>query len=246
MNASHPTSECSTPRIFVHDDAEAAARAAAAQVAAEARAAVTARGRFLLALSGGRTPEIMFRALAEETVPWPRVHVFQVDERAAPEDCPDRNWNALRDGLLDRVALPAEQRHPMPVDSPDLEAAAADYARRLVQIAGRPPVLDLVHLGLGADGHTASLVPGDPALDVFNAAATIAGPYQGRRRLTLTFSTLNRARRVLWLVVGAEKAEMLARLARRDPTIPAGRVQSPDMLIYADRAAARLLQTAFL
>ena len=126
----------------------------------------------------------------------------------------------------------------MPVESDDLDAAAADYARTLAGIGGTPPVLDLVHLGLGPDGHTASLIPGDPVLDVADADVALTGVYQGRRRMTLTLPVLNRARRVLWLVTGPDKSDMLARLLARDPTIPAGRVRGEAAIVIADRAAA--------
>src|SRR5262245_20309597 len=172
------------------------------------RAAVTARGRYILAVSGGRTPWLMLRALAEEPLPWQQVHVVQVDERVAPE----RNLAHLRASLLTRVQLPPDQVHAMPVEATDLDRAAAQYASTLSDVAGSPPVLDLVHLGLGPDGHTASLVPGDPALDVTDADVAVAGPYQGRRRMTLTFPIINRSRLVLWLVTGSEKAAALVRL----------------------------------
>jgi 6-phosphogluconolactonase len=128
----------------------------------------------------------------------------------------------------------------MPVESPDLEAAAAQYALTLREIAGSPPVLDLAHLGLGPDGHTASLVPGDPVLDVTDADVAVTGrAYQGRRRMTLTYPMLNRSRRILWLVTGSEKVDMLARLRAGDRSIPAGRVSQDRALVLADRAAAR-------
>jgi 6-phosphogluconolactonase len=128
----------------------------------------------------------------------------------------------------------------MPVESPDLEAAAAQYALTLQEIAGSPPVLDLAHLGLGPDGHTASLVPGDPVLDVTDADVAATGrAYQGRRRMTLTYPILNRSRRILWLVTGSEKVAMLARLRTGDRSIPAGRVSQDRALVLADRAAAR-------
>ena len=219
-------------------DAEAVARRAAAIVAAEAREAVAARGRFALAVSGGHTPWLMLRALAGEDVPWDGLHLFQVDERVAPAGDPDRNWTHLRESLLDRAPLRPDQAHAMPVESPDLAAAAARYAQTLGEIAGQPPVLDLVHLGLGPDGHTASLVPGDPALDVTDADVALTGVYQGRRRMTLTYPVLNRARRVLWVVTGGEKAVMLGRLSAGDPSIPAGRVRQDRALLLADRAAA--------
>jgi 6-phosphogluconolactonase len=219
-------------------DAEAVARRAAAIVAAEARAAVGARGRFALAVSGGHTPWLMLRALAGEDVPWDGLHLFQVDERVAPAGDPDRNWTHLRESLLDRAPMRPDQAHAMPVDSPDLAAAAARYAQTLGEIAGQPPVLDLVHLGLGPDGHTASLVPGDPVLDVSDADVALAGVYQGRRRMTLTYPVLNRARRVLWVVTGSEKAGMLGRLSAGDTSIPAGRVRQDRALVLTDRAAA--------
>jgi 6-phosphogluconolactonase len=219
-------------------DAEAVARRAAAIVAAEAREAVAARGRFVVAVSGGHTPWLMLRALAGEDVPWDGLHLVQVDERVAPAGDPDRNWTHLRESLLDRASLRPDQAHPMPVESPDLAAAAARYAQTVGEIAGQPPVLDLVHLGLGPDGHTASLVPGDPVLGVTDADVALTGAYQGRRRMTLTYPVLNRARRVLWVVTGSEKAGMLGRLSAGDPSIPAGRVHQDRALLLADRAAA--------
>jgi 6-phosphogluconolactonase len=184
----------------------------------------------------------MLRALAGEDVPWESVHVAQVDERAAPEGHEDRNLTHIR-ASLDRAPLSSGRIHAMAVEPPDLEEAAARYARTLEEIAGKPPVLDLVHLGLGADGHTASLVPGDPVLDIAAADVAPAGPYQGRRRLTLTYPAIDRARRVLWLVTGSEKAGMLARLIEGDRSIPAGRVRRDRAIILADRAAAGSVQT---
>jgi len=225
-------------KLEVFDDAEAVARAAAATVASEARAASAARGRFVLAVSGGHTPWIMLRALASEDVPWAGVHVFQVDERIAPAGHPDRNLTHLRESLLQHAPLPPEQMHAMPVESPDLKAAAMQYGEVLRQVSGSPPVLDLVHLGLGPDGHTASLVPGDAALGITDADVAVTGVYQGRRRMTLTYPAINRARRILWVVTGSEKTEMLRRLSEGDTSIPAGRVSREPALVLADRAAA--------
>ena len=219
-------------------DADSVARAGAALTAAAARAAVAARGRFIVAFSGGHTPWQMLRALADEQVPWAGVHVVQVDERVAPAGDPDRNLTHLRESLLARCPLRPEQVHAMPVESADLEAAGARYALTLQQIAGSPAVLDLAHLGLGPDGHTASLVPGDPVLDVTGADVALTGVYQGRRRMTLTYPVLNRARRIVWLITGREKAEMLARLCRGDRSIPAGRVDQEQALVLADHEAA--------
>ncbi len=223
--------------IQVLKDAGAAAREAARLIAAEARSAVAARAAFIMAVSGGRTPWQMLRALAGEDVPWRGVHVVQVDERIAPAGHPDRNLTHLRESLLEQAPLPPERIYPMPVEDTDLEAAARSYAHTLQQLAGTPPVLDLVHLGLGPDGHTASLVPGDPVLDVTDRDVAVTGPYQMRRRMTLTYPTLNRARRILWLVTGADKREMLRRLVKGDVLIPAGRIRREPALVLADRAA---------
>jgi 6-phosphogluconolactonase len=225
-------------KIEVLADADAVARAAAATIAADARAAVAARGRFLMAVSGGHTPWVMLRELANEQVPWKDVHVFQVDERIAPAGDPDRNLTHLRASLLKHAPLPPEQIHAMPVEMPDPEAAARQYAQTLREIAGSPPVLDLAHLGLGPDGHTASLVPGDPVLQVTDADVGLTGVYMGRRRMTLTYPMLNRSRRILWLVTGADKVAAFPRLRDGDPTIPAGRIARDQALLLADRAAA--------
>jgi len=225
-------------KIEILADADSVAQEAAAIIAADARAAVAERGRFIMAVSGGHTPWVMLRDLAEDEVPWANVHLAQVDERVAPAGHADRNLTHLHESLLEGVPLPPEQVYAMPVESTDLEAAAKQYAATLAKVAGTPPVLDLVHLGLGPDGHTASLVPGDPVLQVNDADVAVTGVYQARHRLTLTYPVLNRARRVLWLVTGAEKVGMLARLLAGDPSIPAGRVNQERALVLADRAAA--------
>ncbi len=225
--------------IRILADAEAVAREAARVIAGGARDAVADRGRFIIAVSGGRTPWRMLRFLAHEEVPWKGVHVVQVDERVAPEGDPDRNLTHLRESLLEHAPLPTEQIYAMPVDERDLESAVGRYALTLREIAGSPPVLDLVHLGLGADGHTASLVPGDAVLDVTDADVALTGVYQGRRRMTLTYPILDRSRTVLWLVTGSDKAGMLVRLRDGDLSIPAGRVRRDHALVFADRAAAQ-------
>jgi 6-phosphogluconolactonase len=225
-------------KIQVFADADAVAREAASIIAAEARAAIAERDRFVMAVSGGHTPWIMLRALAKGKVPWDSLHLVQVDERVAPAGDPDRNLTHLYESLLEHAPLPPDQVYAMPVESHDLEVAAKQYAATLAKIAGSPPVLDLVHLGLGPDGHTASLVPGDPVLGVTDADVAVTGIYQGRRRMTLTYPIINRSRRVLWLVTGAEKAEMLVRLRDGDAAIPAGRINQESALVLADRAAA--------
>ena len=225
-------------KLRVLPDAESVAREGAAFIAEAAQAAVTARGKFVFAVSGGRTPWVMMRALAQEPLPWDAVHIVQVDERVAPADDPDRNLAHLRESLLANAPLPRENIHPMPVEQADLTAASAAYDETLAKLAGTPPKLDLVHLGLGPDGHTASLVPGDPVLEVSDVSVGTTGAYQGRRRMTLTYPVLDRARGVLFIVTGEEKVDALARLMAHDPTIPAGRVRPDNALVIADRLAA--------
>jgi 6-phosphogluconolactonase len=229
-------------KIEIFADADSVAREAASLIAVAARAAVAERGRFIMAVSGGHTPWVMLRNLTREEVPWDKVHLAQVDERVAPPGHPDRNLTHLQESLLEHALLPLDQIYAMPVESVDLESAAKQYAATLAKIAGSPPVLDLVHLGLGPDGHTASLVPGDAVLEVKDADVAVTGIYQGRRRMTLTYPIVNRARRVLWLVTGSEKVGMLARLREGDPSIPAGRINQERALVLADRAAAGQLK----
>jgi 6-phosphogluconolactonase len=224
-------------RMEVFSDPDSVAREAATIIANEARISVSTRGSFVLAVSGGRTPWIMLQMLATEDIPWEGVHVIQVDERVAPEGHPDRNLTHLRESLK-LAPLGPEQIHPMEVNAVDLKAAAYRYGDVLSKIAGSPPVIDLVHLGLGPDGHTASLIPGDPVLTVSDSDVGLTGIYQGRERMTLTYPIINRSRKILWLVTGDEKAAMLTRLCNGDASIPAGRVQRDTATILADRAAA--------
>lgn len=192
--------------------------------------AIAERGEFNFAFSGGRTPWRMLTLLAEGDLDWDRVALFQVDERIAPAGDPARN---LTHAVL---ALPIERQaalRPMPVGDEDLEAAARRYEEQL------PERLDLVHLGLGPDGHTASLVPGDPVLDVTDRRVALTETeYQGHRRMTLTYPALNAARSIAWLITGADKREALERLLAADEAIPAGRVAAPEMVVVAERAAA--------
>lgn len=222
----------SGPRLEVVADAEEAARRGALLIASEALQVAGSGGRFSFAASGGRDPWTMYRLLrgAELNRHWERVEVFQVDERVAPDGHDDRNLTHLREAL---PAAARAQIRPMPVTEPDLDAAAARYDAEL------PGGLDLVHLGLGPDGHTASLVPGDPLLDVRDRRVAVTGEYKGRRRMTLTYPALEQARKAFWLVTGESKRDALARLLDGDHSIPAGRVRAAELLVIADRAAAQ-------
>ena len=221
----------------VLDDDDAVAMRAASFIAGEARRAVAERGFFSLAVSGGHTPWKMLSSLARLALSWDRVHLFQVDERIAPAGDADRNLTHI-EHCLSPTALALLHLHPMPVEAPDLGVAATAYAGRLQDVAGTPPILDLIHLGLGADGHTASLVPNDPVLAVDDRDVALTRPYQGRTRMTLTYPALDRARRILWVASGAEKKAMVARLVAGDRSIPAGRVRADNALIMVDRAAS--------
>ena len=215
------------PQIEILPDAAAVAERGAAFVAEQARAAIADHDRFTLAVSGGRTPWAMFAHLVGQ-MPWEEVTIYQVDERVAPDGDSDRNLTNLQRSLPPGGA--ADVR-PMPVGAHDLEEAAAAYARSL------PEAFDLVHLGLGPDGHTASLVPGDPVLEVTDRGVALTGAYQGHQRMTLTYPTLNAARQVLWLVTGDDKVDALRRLRAGDTSIPAGRGGPANALIVADAAA---------
>jgi 6-phosphogluconolactonase len=216
---------------------EAVAKRAAAIVAAEARQAVSARGSFNVAFSGGHAPWIMLRDLASEDVPWEKVQIFQIDERVAPAGDPDRNLTHIRETLVSHAPLDPEQVHPMPVELPDLEAAAAHYGQTLRQYCGSSPILDLAHLGLGPDGHTASLVPGDPVLNVTDRDVALTGVYMERRRMTLTYPMINRSRKILWLVTGADKVDALAKLRAGDTSIPGGRIARGNAMLLAEQAS---------
>jgi len=209
-------------------DPAAVAQRGAEVIADRARSAVDDRGAFMLAVSGGHTPVAMFAALGELDLPWDAISIYQVDERIAPAGDDDRNLTHLMASLPE----PARRRvNPMPVEAADVTAAAAEYAAAL-------PALDLVHLGIGDDGHTASLVPGDPVLEVADRAVAVTGEYRGRRRMTLTYPPIDSAAEVLWIVAGADKRDPVAKLLAHDPSVPAGRVAAERMLVLADRAAA--------
>jgi 6-phosphogluconolactonase len=213
-------------RLEVAEDPVVLAQRAAGFVARRARDAAR-HGRFAFAVSGGNTPSAMLGQLIAQDLPWGAIDVFQVDERIAPHGDRDRNLTTLEAVLEGRATI-----HPMPVEDDDLEAAAERYAATL------PERFDLVHLGLGPDGHTASLVPGDPVLDVTDRLVALTAEYEGRRRMTLTYPAIARAQEVMWLVAGSDKADALRRLIAGDRALPAARVEAPSQIVFADRAAA--------
>jgi 6-phosphogluconolactonase len=215
--------------LEVLPSAEAAAQRGAELIAESARETIAAQGSFAFAASGGTEPWNMYRHLSEQEIEWEKVEVFQVDERVAPDGDEARNLTHL----LESLPEPARERvRPMPVTDDDLDAAADRYAGSL------PERIDLVHLGIGPDGHTASLVPGDPVLEVSDRrVALTGGEYQGNRRMTFTFPELERVKRIFWLVVGESKRDALGWLLAGDSEIPAGRVRCEDSLVIADEAA---------
>lgn len=215
--------------IITLSDPDALARRAAEFVAATAREAVSARGVFNFAVSGGKTPWAMFAELADEDVPWKSVVLFQVDERVAPDGDPDRNLTNLLKALGD--ARSEAKVVSMGVDDPDLDAACSRYAGLL------PDRFDLVHLGIGPDGHTASLVPGDPVLEITDRLVGVTGPYQGHRRMTLTYPALARADEIVWLISGSDKHDAVGKLLAADPSVPAGRVRARHQTVICDAAA---------
>lgn len=228
-------------KIEVLADDDAVAKSAAGVIAAAAREAVAARGVFTLAVSGGKTPWAMLKDLASEEVPWSQVHVFQIDERIAPEGDPDRNLTHLHESLLGNAPIPKENIHAMPVNAADPVEGAAEYERTLQEICGNPPTLDMAHLGLGPDGHTASLTPNDPVLEVTDRDVALTDPvhlYQNRRRMTLTYPMINRSRQIMWLATGAAKIPMIVKLRAADPSIPGGRISQANALMLTDTAAA--------
>ena len=217
-------------RLVVEPTADAAAQKAARVIADALTSAIEERGRAGIAFSGGRTPTVMFDALARTPLQWERVYVFQVDERVARDGAPDRNSTALRSALLDRVDARA---HLMDVTADDLDAAARRYGALLAEYEP----LDVVHLGVGEDGHTASWPPGDPVIHERDRSVAIVGPFNDFVRMTVTPPVVDRARSVVFLVGGASKANALDRLLAGDPTLVATRALGPQTTVVADRAA---------
>jgi 6-phosphogluconolactonase len=219
-------------KLEVLEDADAVHRRGAEVMAEAVRAAVAERGSCALAVSGGSDPWPMFSQLEDLIEDWTKVAIYQVDERVAPPGSDERNLTHL----IESLSIGAQGSiKPMPVNDDDLDAGAARYAE---QLPGGP--LDIAHLGIGPDGHTASLVPGDPVLDVTDRrVAVTAGEYQGVRRMTLTYPEINRIRQLLWVVTGEEKVDALKKLIAEDPSTPSGAVRPEgESLILADRAAA--------
>jgi 6-phosphogluconolactonase len=228
-------------QIAVARTVEEAAAGAAEHIGDALGQAIAERGVATLALSGGASGAALLAALARQPLDWQVIHVYQVDERVAERGDPARNLTMLEHFLCDLGPLSAGRLHAMPVDAPDLQAAAAAYGRELEQQAGQPPVLDVVHLGLGSDGHTASLFPDDAALAVVDRSVVPLGPHGGYRRLTLTLPVLDAARLIVWFVTGAAKAQRLAELVAGGAAFPAGRVARARACVFADASAGQSL-----
>ncbi len=228
-------------KIEVEADPGVLASRAAEIVVARARSSIAHRGAFTVALSGGSTPAVMLDHLALRDLLWSRIHVFQVDERIVPDDDPDRNAGGLLEHLVDRIEIPPANVHLMPVTAPNLANASHHYAAELAALSGSDGRLDLVHLGLGDDGHTASWPPGDPVADAGDMDVAVVGPYRGHLRMTLTPRVVNRARRILWLVSGEEKAGAVEGLIAGDFRLPASRVATGNATLLLDEVAASKL-----
>lgn len=223
-----------TQRIRVFETAGEAAQAAARHIGESLRDAIAERGAAALALSGGTSPRPLFAALARAQLDWTRVDVFQVDERVAPAGSDARNLTSIERALLAEGPLSRKRLHAMPVDAADLDAAAARYALE-IEALGAP--LDVVHLGLGADGHTASLFAGDPAQDEADRTVATTGVHAGYRRMTLTLPAINATREIVWLVTGPQKAAVLAALVAGGGAFPASRVSRDASIVFTDAAA---------
>jgi 6-phosphogluconolactonase len=226
-------------RLEIAKTAASAAAVAARLIAAVLGIAIGRRTRASIAFSGGSSPLPMLNALVREPLDWSAIHVYQVDERVVARGDSARNLGALDEILVWRGPLPRRNLHPMWVDRADLAGAADAYARELSQVAGDPPVIDVIHLGLGSDGHTASLFPGDPVLDVSDRSVAMTKEHNGHRRMTLTLPVLSRARSIVWFVTGAEKAGVVGDLYAGGAPFPAGRVSRRRAVLVADEAAGR-------
>lgn len=222
-------------KIESHPDSLQVAENAAKYLEQKILGSIKEKGSFSMAISGGKTPWQMLKILTKAPLPWNRVNIFQVDEREAPDGHPDRNLTQLFKTLEDTGIITKVNIFPMPVVAENLEAACKEYADTIQEITG-DGVLDLVHLGMGADGHTASLIPGDQVCEVYDKdVAMTFGPYQGRMRMTLTYSSINRAKEIFWVITGDEKKEMVQRLIQKDQNIPAGKVSQENAFLITDQ-----------
>jgi 6-phosphogluconolactonase len=224
--------------VEILNDPPAVAARVAALIGARLRRAVQERGKAALAISGGRTPMAMLSLLAREEVPWTETDVFQVDERVAPDGHPQRNATGLRQAFASLTEAHPKCFHWMPVTEPDLEEGAQQYAEELCTTVGRPPLFDVVHLGIGEDGHTASIFPGNAVVHATARKVMVTGVHLGWRRMTLTLPVLNRARMIVWVVTGRSKREVVTRLLQGDKSLVAAKVRRDDAWLIADSEAA--------
>lgn len=225
-------------KLEVLPNTELIAKRSAAVIAEHARSAFAARGCFLLALSGGRSARTMLRTLGKEEVPWGGVHILQVHERIPRLGSVGKSFSQLREVLLEDTPIHPEHIHPMPVRSSNVCDGLQRYVRTLERLGGCAAILDLVHLELFADGHTASLLLDDPVLRVYDQDVAVTAPHQGWRHMTLTYPIINRARQILWIAAGNGKDRALFQLENADPSIPASGVRSQRSLILTEPAAA--------
>lgn len=228
-------------KLLVLPDIDSVSQQAVKIITRFAQDRINQNNQFLFAVSGGSTPWLMLRQLADSDLTWSKVLLFQTDERIAPAGDSQRNLVHIKQQLMDHSTFTLRQIYAMPVEQADLKSAAHQYAEELRKLCGNPPTLDLIHLGLGEDGHTASLLPADAAL-TSRETITISNEYQGLRRMTMTYSVINAARRRLWIVTGANKRGMLERLYYGDRSIPAGLVERDNAIILADEDAAKGLK----
>ncbi len=242
--------------VRVYPDVETLSHAVATSLADQVRAVVSSQAHFSLALAGGSTPRTLYRVLARDyrdAIPWTRVHLFWGDERYVPQDDPRSNYRLVRETLLDGVATPPEHVHPIPTDFPTPDDAARAYEGTLRAHFSDPlPQFDLILLGMGAEGHTASLFPHSPAVEERTRwVVAVRAPVEPAVRLTLTLPVLNAAVSVFVLVTGGEKAETLRRVLTEPPDAlarPASAVRPAGgtLVWWTDEAAARLVPTSIV
>lgn len=218
------------------------AKEAAIYIADRIRKQLAVKDFFTMAISGGRTPWEMIKKLATEDLPWDRINLFQVDERVAPDGHPDRNLTQLFNSIQDTKLMTQINIFPMHVVAEDIQQACEEYSETIQRVT-KNGKFDLVHLGIGTDGHTASLIPGDGVLNVQDKDVAMTDhPYQGRQRMTLTYPIINRSEKILWVVTGEEKAEMLNKLLQQDPNIPAGKISQHRAILLTEECAAIALK----